>query len=501
MAEQWFYRIGEHEYGPVKTAELKVLAESEMISPSTLVRPADADQWVRAGKIAELFGGDSESAPMPSRDPRARSRKPVATPTAPAKPSRPRRDSQPKKTQADDSTKPASLPPRPNPLRPRVAPETDSPRASAAITRHEEEEEEFVDVADDVDTYDEPVGGVESIDEVPEPFDADSPAELQFQQPAAPSRRHRGPRRGKSSLSNQSKIILIAAAAVVGCLLLFTGVFFLSKHLAGGSSSHVALSGNSSAASDSDQNQPNDAPPPPAIDPGEFVVPGQNTSNTPAEHLSLPDFIERYEKAAVEVDVITAEGAGNGSGFVVDPSGLVVTNYHVIEKARTAKCKFNAFHNYMKIDVEGLLFFDRTIDVAILKLKTDKTLPVLELAKQPPRPGEEVVAFGAPQGLSFTATKGEVSAVRPAEEIGGPFKGYWIQTTAEITFGNSGGPLVSTASHKVVGINTFMSGDRAIRFASSSVNIIEALKSADKKHMIPLGSPEIAGLINWPQDE
>jgi S1-C subfamily serine protease len=466
-----------------------------MISRSTFVRRADGDVWIRAGKIKELFGEDAESSAP--RDPRARSRQASSSRIASAKPSASHSAPQPKPRQADEPPGSASLPPRPKPVRPKV--EREAISASAALPSAGNEEE-FIEAVEEVVEYEAPVDAVETIDNEPEAYDTEEQAAApSFPQPAAPRPSHHAPRRGKSSSSNQSKVIILSSVAVVGCLLLFVGVFFLAKNLAGGSSSSVALGGNSAGPNSADKNN-NDEPPAPAIAPGEFEIPGQNTSNSPTEHLSLPDFIERYEKAAVQVDVITADGAGNGSGFVVDPSGIVVTNHHVIEKARTAKVKFNSSHNYMKIDVEGILFFDRSIDVAILKLKTSKTLPTLELAKQPPRPGEEVVAFGAPQGLSFTATRGEVSAVRPAEELGGPFKGYWVQTTAEITFGNSGGPLVSTSSHKVVGINTFMSGDRAIRFASSSVNIIEALKSVDKKHMVALGSAEIAGIMKWPKD-
>lgn len=504
MADQWFYRIGENEYGPVKSAELKVLAESEMISRSTLVRRADEDQWVGAGRIAELFGGESES-PRP-RDPRARSRTTADTPVAPAKPSKPRRALQPEKSRAEERPKPDSPPPRPKPARPRVAPEAVAPVTSAATPRDIDNQEEFVAAADDVVEYDEAVGVVESVEAEPEAYEPQEQAALQFQQPAAPRRPYRAPRRGKSSSSSQSKIIILSAAAVVGCVLLFVGVFFLAQHFAGGSS-NVALGGNSTDANNASNDQDAAPPPPPAIDPGEFVVPGQNVSSAATEQLKLSDFVARFEKATVMVEVITAEGAGNGSGFVADSSGLVVTNVHVIEKARTAKCKFNDFHNFMTVDVEGILFLDRSIDVAVLKLKTNKTLPHLELARNPPDKGEEVVAFGAPHGRDFTVTRGIVNRVTQAHEEPENFfpgaNGYWVQTDAEITFGNSGGPLMSRSSNQVVGINTFIRGEdgfKVLGFASCSVNIREALKSVDKSRMLPLGSAEISGLVKWPHD-
>jgi len=176
----------------------------------------------------------------------------------------------------------------------------------------------------------------------------------------------------------------------------------------------------------------------------------------------LQDLIAAVEPNVVRVDVTTEFGAGNGSGFLADPSGRIVTNYHVIEGCQTASVVFKAEgkEDSIRLNVDGFLHLDPRRDIAILQvsLPEDFNRPGLRIAETLPAKGSDVVAFGAPLGLDFTATEGIISGVRSADELEKTIglenhEGSWLQTTAAISPGNSGGPLVDRRG-QVVGINT-----------------------------------------------
>lgn len=216
---------------------------------------------------------------------------------------------------------------------------------------------------------------------------------------------------------------------------------------------------------------------------------------TPAEELALADLIERVDPSIVRVDIVTQRGSGHGSGFIVDASGIVVTNYHVVETGSRGSV---AFKSGLEIPIEGYLYLNHRTDIAILKINPDKSpvpLKPVPLASELPRKGEGVVAFGAPLGLDFTASDGMVSAIRDAsdlkESIGlADHSGTWIQTTAPISPGNSGGPLVNRRG-SVVAINTLtMSVGQNLNFAISAVDIQDAMKN--RSSVVTPMSPEAA---------
>ena len=139
-----------------------------------------------------------------------------------------------------------------------------------------------------------------------------------------------------------------------------------------------------------------------------------------------------------------------GSGVIVDPSGLVVTNHHVIEGMTTVKV---ALADRRELPAEIVLRDPRT-DLAILRIKSDeKAFPVLELGDSDAlEVGDLTLAIGDPFGVGQTVTQGIVSALTRTQ-IGISDYGFFIQTDAAINPGNSGGALV-TLDGKLVGINT-----------------------------------------------
>ncbi len=137
-----------------------------------------------------------------------------------------------------------------------------------------------------------------------------------------------------------------------------------------------------------------------------------------------------------------------GSGFVIDPAGLVVTNNHVISDADEVNVILND-GTRLKAEVIGR---DTKIDLALLRVKSDKPLKAVQFGDSDKlRIGEWVIAIGNPFSLGGTVTAGIVSA-RNRDINSGPYDNY-IQTDAAINRGNSGGPLFNLDG-EVVGVNT-----------------------------------------------
>ena len=140
--------------------------------------------------------------------------------------------------------------------------------------------------------------------------------------------------------------------------------------------------------------------------------------------------------------------SGVGTGFIVDPSGVIVTNYHVAGKASSITVTLSDSRKFKAKVLGG----DEKTDIAVLKVESDKPLPYVEFGDASKvKVGQPVMAVGNPFGLGGTVTTGIISA-RGRDIQSGPFDDY-IQTDAAINRGNSGGPLFNTDG-KVIGINT-----------------------------------------------
>ena len=154
-----------------------------------------------------------------------------------------------------------------------------------------------------------------------------------------------------------------------------------------------------------------------------------------------------------------------GSGVIVDPSGLVVTNYHVIEGASEVKV---ALSDKREFDAE-IVLKDEHSDLTILRLKgANEKFPVLDFANSDDlQVGDVVLAIGDPFGVGQTVTHGIVSALARTQ-VGISDYQFFIQTDAAINPGNSGGALVDL-NGRLVGINTAIysrsGGSQGIGFA------------------------------------
>uniref|UniRef100_UPI003FD74EC1 Do family serine endopeptidase n=1 Tax=Rhodoblastus sp. TaxID=1962975 RepID=UPI003FD74EC1 len=162
-----------------------------------------------------------------------------------------------------------------------------------------------------------------------------------------------------------------------------------------------------------------------------------------------------------------------GSGVIVDSSGLVVTNHHVIEGMTDVKV---ALSDHREFPAKIVLRDPRT-DLAVLKITSDETFPVLELGDSDAiEVGDFVIAIGNPFGVGQTVTQGIVSALARTQ-VGITDYGFFIQTDAAINPGNSGGALVDVDG-RLIGINAAImsqsGGSVGIGFAIP-VNMVKAV--------------------------
>jgi serine protease Do len=177
------------------------------------------------------------------------------------------------------------------------------------------------------------------------------------------------------------------------------------------------------------------------------------------------EFFERFGNPGLENEE-GRKAISLGSGFVIDPSGYIVTNNHVIAEAEEITVNFS---DDIQLKAK-LIGSDTKTDLALLKIDAKKPLPFVKFGNSDKtRVGDWVVAIGNPFGLGGTVTAGIISA-RARDINAGPFDDF-LQTDASINKGNSGGPMFNMAG-EVIGINTAIyspsGGSVGIGFATPS---------------------------------
>lgn len=190
----------------------------------------------------------------------------------------------------------------------------------------------------------------------------------------------------------------------------------------------------------------------------------------PTQEVYIPSSLGAFEKdivavvkksmpAVVNISTITLvedfffgiyPSSGVGSGFIIDPKGYILTNYHVVEGARKIDVTLSEGKKYSG----RVVGYDKRSDLAVIKIDAEN-LPALPLGDSDKlEPGQFAIAIGNPYGLNRTVTLGIVSALnRTIVEPNGVRLENLIQTDAAINPGNSGGPLINIKG-EVIGINT-----------------------------------------------
>ena len=165
-------------------------------------------------------------------------------------------------------------------------------------------------------------------------------------------------------------------------------------------------------------------------------LPNNNKNNEE----TLEDFLRRQRRPSYAV----------GSGFIVDKTGYILTNFHVVEDSSRVTVQLHTGEEY----VAKIVGADEETDLAVLKIDAGKDLPFVKLGdSEKAQVGDWVLAIGSPFGLSKTVTAGIVSQVKRETPYTFSFPKKFIQTDAAINRGNSGGPLVNMDG-EVIGVNS-----------------------------------------------
>ena len=205
--------------------------------------------------------------------------------------------------------------------------------------------------------------------------------------------------------------------------------------------------------------------------------------------LSAEEIFTKISPSVVEIYAESATETSTGTGFFIDNKGTVVTNYHVIENCQTAEITIANGNSFRVVSVLG---YDSNRDIAVLSTSCSLSTP-LSIRDGEVKTGEKVYAIGSSLGLTGSLSDGIVSAVD--REVEG---NTYIQTTAPISQGNSGGPLVDSKG-EVVGIicASFTDGQ--------NLNLaipIEALESISLSNRVTLNElfPEAKQEVEWLSD-
>jgi len=220
------------------------------------------------------------------------------------------------------------------------------------------------------------------------------------------------------------------------------------------------------------------------------VSPGSRASS----NLSWADVVAIARNGVVVIASEHDVGIGTGTGFVLE-GGLVVTNHHVIVSDSSSNSMASRVLVKDAYGVTsfspGILYLDASTDIAVIKLGHDwDDVHSLKLATADLRQGDEVAAIGHPKGFEFTFSMGYVSAIRQSDSISTKLDGTWVQHSAPISRGNSGGPLLNRSA-EVIAMNSWYHNDgmdQNLNFAISSFDIRNAVLRVDAQQLSPFRS-------------
>lgn len=193
-----------------------------------------------------------------------------------------------------------------------------------------------------------------------------------------------------------------------------------------------------------------------------------------------------FESSVPSIVVVYAfnnnsELIGQGTGFVITSSGLIATNFHVIDKSHSLRVAFTSGEKY---DVKEIIAIDEHRDIALINIHGYDLSPLKLGNSNSITVGEKVIAIGNPLGLSNTLSSGIISGIRTDLE---DYK--LIQTTTPISPGSSGGPLINMDG-EVVGLTTaYLEGGQNLNFVVP-VNYLIALKNQGSADQVSLISPQ-----------
>lgn len=193
---------------------------------------------------------------------------------------------------------------------------------------------------------------------------------------------------------------------------------------------------------------------------------------------TLSSLFKQNKDAVFLIYTSTGNDGFQGTGFFISEEGIAVSNYHVFE-GTSKGLETIELSNGKRLKISEVLDYDKENDYIIFKVNISQKVQAIKLSSTTPNVGEDVFAIGNPKGLEHTLSTGIISAIRE--------NGKFLQTTTEITYGSSGGPLMNM-NGEVVGITTSGFGEANLNFA---INIQSLPLQGNKK------KNEYSGLSNF----
>ena len=243
------------------------------------------------------------------------------------------------------------------------------------------------------------------------------------------------------------------------------------------------------------------------VSPAVVTITSEGVSRTPSvEDIPAPfrDFFERFGQGRGAQPQQPRRSVSAGSGFIIDRTGFVVTNNHVIDGATKITVTLPDDREY----TAKLIGTDAATDVALLKIESPRPLPTVEFGNDRAlRVGDWVVAVGNPFGLSNSVTAGIVSSLGRKDLGSNSTYNDFIQIDAPINQGNSGGPTFDLRG-QVVGMNSMIfspsGGSVGIGFAIPATTVLEVVDQLKKSGRVARGylgvqvqavTPEVASAM------
>ncbi|KUK11023.1 MAG: Peptidase S1 and S6, chymotrypsin/Hap [Clostridia bacterium 41_269] len=200
-------------------------------------------------------------------------------------------------------------------------------------------------------------------------------------------------------------------------------------------------------------------------------------SSEQAEVKDLKSIIAENQKLVVSIEVDTYYGTVQGSGFLYNRQGDIITNAHVVGDAETCSVKM----------YDGTVYTGTVIgrggevDVALVRVSELAGMEPMKIARdRTAEVGDEVIALGSPLGLQNTATTGIISGVNRSFEIDNYRYTGLYQISAPISHGSSGGPLLDRSTGEVIGVNTAGAEEGSIGFSIPIVQVLPLVENWSK---------------------
>ncbi|HLR62293.1 MAG TPA: trypsin-like peptidase domain-containing protein [Lentibacillus sp.] len=191
-------------------------------------------------------------------------------------------------------------------------------------------------------------------------------------------------------------------------------------------------------------------------------------SNT--RSLDLKSIIHNAEKSVVQIEGQNEQSTITGSGFLFNEKGDIITNAHVVKNADVINVRTANGHNYPA----AVVGTGEDTDIAVIRVQQLANQNALNIESETKAEiGDEVIALGSPHGFQNTVTLGIISGTERNFTVDGFSYENVYQISAQITEGNSGGPLINRETGNVIGINSVGTSDGTIGFSIPADEIYE----------------------------